>query len=49
MQSRNRRFGSDLDPPRHRFSEFLSVAMATPIEAMLEEDSVSEFVGLKVT
>ena len=48
MQSRNRRFGSALHPPRHRFSEFLSVAMATPIESMLKEISVSVFVGLKV-
>ena len=49
MQSRNRRFGSDLDPPRHRFYVVLSVAMATPIELMLTEISVSVFVGLKVT
>ena len=44
MLSRNRRFGSDLDPPRHRFSVVLSVTMATPIESMLKEDSVSVFV-----
>ena len=28
MQSQNWRFGCDLDPPRHRISEFLSVTMA---------------------
>ena len=49
MQSRIRRFGSDLDPPRRRFSEIVSVTITTPIESMLKEYSVTEFVGLKVT